>query len=291
MLRFLPALLLLFSSIAYSQVTSLGLFEALKQASVSNPTLKAEALQLPISEEEVKKSKLYNNPVFNLQYLQLFPSSMYYNHEVGPLNASNSQDWYQLTKRFQVLGQRTHKIRMAEIDHKVTQSEIVEGRRDVLFQVSLKWVDAWKALSYKNLSHKAARYLDDYLRSLDSAQTKPLSVDQKLRLDILDDQYDLEEGRADQEYQEIVQELGLLIGATDSLEIDLSDTSEAFIIGKNVDSLAMFAQSTRHDIKGLKESARFEEENILYQNSLKIPSPEAGFIWNPQNTISYAVFC
>lgn len=288
MLRFLCPFLLFFHSFAYSQVTKLGLSDALKQASVSNPTLKVEALQLPISEQDVKKSKLYNNPIFNLQYLQLFPSSMYYAQDKSPFNGYNSQDWFQLTKKFQIFGQRAHRIRLAEIDHKVNQSDFSENRREILYQVSLKWVDAWKALSYKNISHMAAIYLDNYLESLDSANSKPLSLDQKLRLDILDDQYDLEEGKADQEYRTIMEELKLLIGTTDSFEIDLSDTSEAIAFGMDVDSLAQYAQSARHDIKGLRESTRSAEENILYQKSLKIPSPEAGFVWNPQNTIPYA---
>lgn len=268
----------------------LKLSDALNEATQSNPTLKAEKLTVPSSEADLAKSRLYQNPIFNLQYLQLFPSSMYYDRNHGMLNAVNSQDWYQLTKKFQVFGQRKNKISIAKLSVEASKSDLDETKRQIMYQVAMKWVDAWHSLAYKKLAEKAADYLDGYLKeNFDSVKgVSRMKEDERLRFEILDDQYDLEKNRAEQNYFSVTEDLKILLGKNESFEIDLNDTSETIIIENSLDSLLKTAFEKRSDIKSLKTMKTISEENIRFQRSLSIPQPEGGFIWNPQNTIPYA---
>lgn len=272
----------------FSQTVKITLADAIRQADKNNPFLRTEQIRLPIAGTELKKSKLYQNPVFNLQYLQLLPSSSLYSQGLGMLHAYNSQDWFQLTKRFQVFGQRSNKISLAKLSYAITESDIEESRREVLYEVSIKWIEAWKALAARNLAVKAANYLDDFMTQHDSVKAVPVGADEKLRYDILDDQYDLQETMAQQNYASIIQELKILTGALEEIDIDLSDTTEKITIENlSFDSLLAIAQAHRMDIKSLYGSTRYAAKNVQYQQSLAIPQPEAGFVWNPQNTIPY----
>lgn len=257
---------------------------------MNNPSLKSERINVPIAESDFKKARLHQNPIFNLQYLQLLPSSMYYDKSQGALNAVNSQDWYQLTKKFQVFGQRQNKIELARLNQLAAKTDLEETKRTILNEVSIKWIDAWRALAYKNLAIKAADYLDGYLKeNFDSTKGRSvMKPDEKLRFEILDDQYDLERHRADQNYYTIIEELKLLLGTNRDIEIDLNDTLESVKIDESLDTLTLQAKATRNDIKSLQTMKEYSVRNIRYQKSLAIPPPEAGFLWNPQNTIPYA---
>lgn len=270
--------------------SKLKLSDALREAIANNPTLKSEKINVPIAKNEIQKAKLYQNPIFNLQYLQLMPSSMYYDKKYPALNAVNSQDWYQLTKKFQIFGQRTGKIALAKLNALVVKTDLEETKREVLYAVSLKWMDVWQALAYQRIAEKAADYLDEYLKeSFDSATGKNLMKEEEvLRFQILDDQYDLEKHRAIQNYYTVSEELKLLIGSTKNIEIDLNDTSETIKITHSLDSLSSYALENRQDMKSLRTLKEYSIRNERFQKSLSIPAPEAGFIWNPQNTIPYA---
>ena len=270
--------------------SKLKLSDALREATLNNPTLKSEKINVPIADNEVQKAKLYQNPIFNLQYLQLMPSSMYYDKAHSALNAVNSQDWYQLTKKFQVFGQRTNKIELAKLNAIAVRSDLEDTKREVLYTVSLKWIDVWRALAYQRIAEKAADYLDVYLKeSFDSVKGKSIMKDDEiLRFQILDDQYDLEKNRANQNYYTVSEELKLLIGSTKNIEIDLNDTSETIKVAHSLDSLSGYALENRQDIKNLRTLKEYSIRNERFQKSLSIPAPEAGFVWNPQNTIPYA---
>jgi outer membrane protein, heavy metal efflux system len=276
--------------IAYGQPTTLKLSQALQGANEHHPLLKRERINPELAQADLQKAKLYQNLIFNIQYLQLLPSSMYYDRNVGPLHAYNSQDWFQLTKKFQILGQRENKIEMAKLQYAMAETELSETRRQVLFEVSNKWVDAWSSLAYKNLTLKAADYLDQYLsKNYDSIQAKyAMSAEEILRFEILDDQYDLELSRAEQDYYTNQEALKLLTGRKESISIDINDTSETVSFqGVSFDSLLQIAQRTRHDLKVATTFKTYSEYNQRYQRSLAIPSPEGGLVWNPQNTIPY----
>ena len=288
-MRLLVVLYLSFSVSLFGQ-SKLKLSDALREATANNPTLKSEKINVPIAESEIQKAKLYQNPIFNLQYLQLMPSSMYYDKTHRALNAVNSQDWFQLTKKFQVFGQRTNKIELAKLNATVVKTDFEEAKREVLYAVSLKWIDAWRAKAYQRIAEKAADYLDEYLKeSFDSTKGKSImKAEEVLRFQILDDQYDLEKNRAIQNYYIVEEELKLLIGSANDIEIDLHDTLETVKITHSLDSLLGYASENRQDLKSLKIQKEYSIRNERLQKSLAIPAPEAGFVWNPQNTIPYA---
>jgi outer membrane protein, heavy metal efflux system len=283
---------LILSLIVYSiyAQSPLKLADALREASVNNPSLKSEQNNVPIAESDFKKSKLNQNPIFNIQYLQLMPSSMYYDRNHGAFNSVNSQDWYQLTKKFQVFGQRKNKIELAKLNTSIANSNFEETRRQVYLNVSLKWIDAWKSLAYRSIAIKAADYLDEYLKeNFDSLRgISSMKEEEILRFKILDDQYDLERSKAELSYENLIQELKLLVGTDREFDIDLNDTIESVKITTSLDSLFLLARDNRSDIKGLKIVAEYSSRNIQFQKSLSIPPPEAGLLWNPQNTIPYA---
>lgn len=288
-MKFSTVLFLLFSFSLFGQ-SKLKLSDALREAAANNPTLKSERINIPIAENDIQKAKLYQNPIFNLQYLQLLPSSMYYDKRYPALNATNSQDWYQLTKKFQVFGQRKNKIELAKLNALVVKTDLEETKMEVLYTVSLKWMDVWLALANKRIAEKAADYLDDYLKeNYDSSKRESLMQEEEvLRFQILDDQYDLEKHRAIQNYYTVSEELKLLIGTSKEIEIDLNDTSETIKIVQSLDSLSGYALENRQDMKSLRTLKEYSIRNEQFQKSLSIPAPEAGFIWNPQNTIPYA---
>ncbi len=288
MFRTLIFLLCLFSGLCQGQSPALSLSEALHNAKQHNLFLKQEQIRRSIGAVDLKKSKLYQNPIFNLQYLQLLPSSSQYSQGKSPLHPYNSQDWFQFTKRFQVFGQRTSRISLAKLSTSIVESEVQEATREVLFLVAMKWTDAWQALVAKNLAIKAADYLDVFMTQYDSAKAGPMKKDEKLRFDILDDHYDLQESQAEIEYSAILQELKLLMGTPQEIEVDLKDTLERVSFeNMTLDSLVNLALTNRKDVKSLQEGLLQANQNIVYQRSLAIPQPEGGFIWNPQNAIPY----
>jgi len=137
---------------------------------------------------------------------------------------------------------------------------------------------------------KSTDYLDEYLKeSFDSATGKSvMKAEELLRFQILDDQYDLEKHRAVQNYYTVSEELKLLVGLNKDLEIDLNDTTETIHVNQSLDSLSVYALENRQDIKSLRTLKDYSIRNERFQRSLAIPAPEAGFVWNPQNTIPYA---
>ncbi len=277
--------LLLVPCLSFSQ---LKLRDALAIATRNNLLLKDENLNIPQAENEVRKSKLYNNPIFNLQYMQLLPRSNQYNQGMGIFHPTNSQDWFQLTKRFQVFGQRTHRIELARLGASISKYQFDESKRELVFEVAIEWINAWRALAFRNMAIKAADYLDSYLRSAKDSTISAMKADEKLRFEILDDQYDLQLGKAEQEYFTTTEKLKLLLGVRDSIQIDINDTLESVRIGASVDSLFLIAKQNRADVKMFNTYQKESLTNVKYQKSLAIPQPEAGFIWNPQNGIPYA---
>ena len=285
-MRLLKVLLLfLLPCLSFAQ---LKLRDALAIATKNSLLLKDQNLNIPIADNDVKKARLYNNPIFNLQYMQLLPRSNQYNQGKGVLHPTNSQDWFQLTKRFQVFGQRIHRIEMAKLDASIVRYQFDETKRDLALEVAMEWIDAWRALAYRNLAMKAANYLDSYLRSTKDNSLRTMKADEKLRFEILDDQYDLQLGQAEQEYFTTTEKLKLLLGIRDSILIDINDTLETVIIGSSIDSLFLLAKQNRADVKMFDAFKKGSLTNVKYQKSLAIPQPEAGFIWNPQNGIPYA---
>ncbi len=279
--------LVVLSSSLFAQ-NNLSLVEAISKAGINNPRLKSERLNVPMTASDLKQAQLYQNPTFNLQYMQLMPRSMYYDQSRSFLHGINSQDWYQFTKKFQIFGQRKNKIDLAKMELSAAEINFLETKRNVLYEVGLKWVEAWRALAKKNLSIKAADYLDQYMsQNFDSLKNGGMKKEQSLRFSILDDQYDLERSIAEEAYFTAVEELKLLLGTAEPIEMEINDTLETVSLSGSLDSLLVFASKNRNDQKSFNIMKNYSLKNISYQRSLAIPQPEAGFIWNPQNTIPY----
>lgn len=86
--------------------------KALQTARNNNPILKTEQLNISIAQTDIITAKLRPNPILNNQSLQLMqPSQFPANTDWH--NGQNRQVWWQLTKPFQIAGQRNYKIEVA----------------------------------------------------------------------------------------------------------------------------------------------------------------------------------
>src|SRR4051812_21094661 len=102
-----------FASWKAAAQNTLSLQKALQQARSSNPVLKAEQYNMNIAESDIITAKLRPNLTLNNQTLQLVNQDHFApNTNWG--NSKNQQVWWQLTKSFQLPGQRRYKVGYAQ---------------------------------------------------------------------------------------------------------------------------------------------------------------------------------
>ncbi|MDX2196377.1 MAG: TolC family protein [Cytophagales bacterium] len=284
-------LLLLFIIIYQHTVAqkSLTLRNAVDVARINNLTLKSSRYNMLYAEQDYKKSKLSLNPIFNFQYLQLMPWAKEFDAGYSFLNGANSQDWFQLTKKFQVLGQRKYKMEMTNSMNTLSMAQFDDLERNIAYSVATQWIEVWYSLQYQKLAVKAADYIDLWLGETDSLWRIKKNIDEVafLRFQILDDQYDLEREKAELKYYNELKELQFMLSLNDTLAIAEADTSEEFDINADIDSLVHFATLKRGDIIANMQEIKIAKENYRWQKSLWLPQPEFGLVANPQNKIPY----
>ena len=122
--------------------TRLTLQQALSAAKSNSPFLKPVQLNTAIAQGDVVSAGLRPNPVLNNQTLQLMneknfvPDTKFY-------NPRNRQVWWQLTKQFQVSGQRKYKLDVATKNVTVTEKVYADAERNILSAAGNKWLDVW----------------------------------------------------------------------------------------------------------------------------------------------------
>jgi cobalt-zinc-cadmium efflux system outer membrane protein len=260
--------------------------KALKTARTNNPILKTEQLNIGIAQTDIITAKLRPNPILNNQTLQLvqpsqFPSNTDWYH------GQNQQVWWQLTKPFQIAGQRKYKIDVANKNVSFAEKNYAETERNLFADVAVKWIEVWTAQKQLDIFLTAKNNIDSLvLTNQIRYKNQVITQTDLFRTELLSKQYDIQYKTALQEVINRQNKLKFLLGVQEDIIIDVNDNF-LFTIPKDIDSLLKQSLQNRSDIQTVKSLIDVSNSNIKLQKSLAFPQPELGFIWNPQNTIPY----
>ncbi len=262
--------------------------QAISQAKANNPLLKNEKFNIDIAQSDVVTAKLRPNPILNNQTLQLLNPSLFPENTTS-FSPFNRQVWWQLTKPVQLPTQRRYKIEFASQTHKLTEKNYYETERNISLKVANKWLDGWIIKTKLGLLQQAQVNLDSLVKINEvRLKNQVITSTDAIRTQLLLDQYNLQLNSIKQEYKNEIQNLKLLLGTSDSADIDINAAIESLSIIASYDSLLNQALKNRTDILTIQNTVDLSMSNINLQKSLAWPQPELGFIWNPQNTIPYA---
>ncbi len=274
---------LFFTSKAQTRYT---LQQALQAAQAGNPFLKTEQLEIGIAQADIVTAGLRPNPVLNNQTLQLAQPSQF-PANTGWHSGQTRQVWWQLTKTFQVAGQRKYKIKIASRNVAFAEKKYTETERNLLFDVASKWLETWTAQKKLDILSTAKSNIDSLVVSNQLRYKNQVITQTDLfRTELLSKQYAIQYKTAMQELVNLQKELRFLLGVQDSISIDITDNF-IFDTPVSMDSLIVQSLQSRSDILAARSVIEVSRSNIELQRSLAFPQPELGFIWNPQNAIPY----
>ena len=276
-------------SLLYSPVyaqSNYTLQKALQTARKNNPYLKTEQLNIGIAQTDIITAKLRPNPILNNQSLQLMqPSQFPVNTDW--YNGQNRQVWWQLTKPFQVAGQRNYKIDVANKNVSFAEKNYSETERNIYSEVASKWLEVWTAQKQLEIIQIAKSNIDSLvLTNQIRYKNQVITQTDLFRTELLSKQYAIQYKTALQEVINRQNELKFLLGVQEDLSIDVNDNF-LFTMPQNIDSLLKQSLQNRSDIQTVKSLIDVSNSNIKLQKSLVFPQPELGFIWNPQNSVPY----
>lgn len=274
--------LLAFHSGAQSQFT---LQQALQTARENNPELKVEKFNLGIAEADITDAGL--RPNFNLsnETIQMSRPSDF---EKDPWsNAHNREAMWQLSKTFQIAGQRKNKIDFANRGLDYAERNYTEIESDLFTVVAEKWIDVWTARKQLEMLQTAKTYIDT-LTTINRLRLKNdvITQTEMLRTELLADQYEIQENTIRQRVINKQKELQFLLGLEEPVAIDTSDNF-LYPVPANIDTLLSRALEMRSDVQASKSLVDMSMANIKLQNSMAYPQPELGVIWNPQNAVPH----
>jgi cobalt-zinc-cadmium efflux system outer membrane protein len=266
------------------------LSSAIDTARQSSPVLKAQYMNIGMAKADEITAKLRPNPNLNNQTLQLtdaghFPPSTKWSDNV------NRQVWWQLTKPIQWPAQRKYKIASATQNIAVANNTYQENVRNLSFNVGNSWVSTWVLKKKLSLLQESKTNLDTLVK-INELRFKNQVITQTdlVRTQVLLQQYNLQLTSFFQDYNNELQTLKLLTGATGSVDIDTSSQVESLLPTTTLDSLISQSRENRSDVMLVKSSIEQNSNNIKYQKSLSWPQPELGVIYNPQNAVPYVGF-
>ncbi len=281
---FLIVLCFLGGSLANAQ-QNLSLSTSIQLALDRNTAVEIEKWYNQLAIIEVEKSKIRPNPTFNAQILMLTNPRFYPDNNLY-ISPYNRQDWFQLTKRMQVLGQRKNKIALQNQNLQTRHLEFADYKRKLAYDVSISWLELWFAQINKDIANEAVLLLQNLTKA---KKLKPEDLE-FLRFKILDDQYDMLYAYASLNYNQEIETLKLLTATVDTLTINMNDTFFDTPISQNLDSLYQLAYVHRADYLKTISDTKSQQINLALQRSNSFPTPEFGVIANPQNTIPYFGF-
>ncbi|GAB4036045.1 TolC family protein [Spirosoma gilvum] len=282
---------------ASAQVT-LNLRQTLQQVRTNSPALRVERLNINAAQADQVTANLRPNPVLNNQTLfQLNPTPGA--EAVGLLNRQRRQFWLQATKEFDIYNKRTYRNRFAEANTNLAIRSVAETERNLLFDAANRYLDAWYARIQLALLQRAKANVDTLVQ-LNKVRLKDLVITTTdlTRTQLISDQYDLQTRTAQQDLRNRLNELQLVLGIADSVNVAMNDSiiHPAFTnplrlyptINATADSLLRLATANRTDVLAAEANIESAKRNVDLQQVLAKPRNEAGLIWNPQNAIPYA---
>jgi cobalt-zinc-cadmium efflux system outer membrane protein len=286
---FILCIAILIQSVASAQ-TIYTLASAIDTARLSSPVLKTQFLNISASQADVITAKLRPNPNLNNQTMQLV-SSDHFAPGTRWSSKDNRQVWYQLTKPVQWPNQRKYKIETANKDVVLANNMYQENVRNLSQQVGNSWITCWVLKKRLSLLNDSKGNLDTLVRANELRyKNQAITKTDLTRTQVLLDQYNLQLSVFMQDYQNELQNLQLLIGTTDSIDIDTSSLVQKLAASATLDSLISQTMESRTDVVLAKSSIDERSSNIKYQQALAVPMPQLGMIYNPQNSVPYIGF-
>ena len=290
---FLPAVvtcvLTCLHNVAFAQ-TNFTLATAIDTARTNSPVLKAQYMNIGAAEADVTTARLRPNPNLNNQTLQLVNAAHFAPNTRWASN-QNRQVWYQVTKPIQWPNQRKYKIETANRDVTVASNEYQENVRNLSLSVGNSWITCWVLKKRLALLQDSKTNLDTLVQ-INELRFKDQMITQTdlARTKVLLEQYNLQLSVFRQDYQNELQNLRLLTGITDSVDIDTSSEVQVLTPSATLDSLIAQTMENRSDVALVKSTIDERNSNVKYQHSLAVPQPQLGVIYNPQNSVPYVGF-
>lgn len=288
-LRKIPHLLFLFfflCGLGASAQRSFTLQEALQTAKNNNPHLKSEYFDLGISQTDLTTAKLRPNPVLSNETLQLARSSEFAANTEW-YRPENREVLWQLSKSFQIMGQRRHKIDVANNSITFTENNYADIERNLLSEVAQKWLEVWTVQKQLDLLEIAKGNIDSLvITNQHRYRNEVITQTDLFRTELLAKQYALQYNTEKQDLINSQKELQFLLGVQDSVNIAMDDEF-VFMAPASLEDMLARSLENRSDIQTAKSYIDISGSNIELQKSLAYPQPELGVIWNPQSTIPY----
>jgi len=265
---------------------TLTLQSSLQRARKNNPDLRVSEYSINAAEADITTATIRPNPIFNTQLLQMTNPHYFKEGTTWP-NVANGQYWFQVTKPFQLPGQRSNKIEYSKKQFIQSRLDYNETVRNVLAGVANKWLDVWAAQINLEILRKGKGNIDTLVQINElRLRNQVITSTDLLRAQLLQHQYERDIITAGQDYANELERLRYMLGTTDSFAIDVSDNIFNSINTAG-DSLIAMGTHERTDVLSAKNAVDASMTNIKLQRAMAYPQPEAGVIWNPQNTISY----
>ncbi|GAB3690277.1 hypothetical protein GCM10027592_07430 [Spirosoma flavus] len=277
--------------------TTFTLRQTLQQVRTNSPVLRVERLNISTAQADQVTANLRPNPVINNQTLiQLTPTPGA--EGVGAFNRQRRQFWLQATKEFDIHNKRTYRNRFAEANTTLATRSVDETERNLLFDAANRYLDAWYARIQLALLQRAKSNTDTLVQ-LNKVRLKDLVISSTdlTRTQLISDQYEIQTRTARQDLQNRLNELRLVLGVSDSINVAMNDSiiHPAFnplrlypTVNATSDSLLRLASATRSDVRVAEANIESARRNADLQQVLAKPRNEAGLIWNPQNAVPYA---
>lgn len=279
-------LLSLFNAHVLAQ-TNLTLKQAFVLAGQSNPDLRIMRFDIETTKANVTAAGLRPNINLNNQFLANF-SKEFYPDGTKFLDATNYQNWIQITKVFQLPPVRSTKLAYAQQTVNYAKQIYADNQVGILNTIANQWMDLWFLRRSLEINLSAQRVLDSIvLVDKVRLQNQVITPTDLSRSQILLSQYNLERKSLEQSYRMQQRNLRLLLGTQDSVDIDEADPITIYTFSGNLDSLMAIATANRTDLALAQTHIEMHEANLRLQKILALPQPEAGFIVNPQNTQRY----
>jgi outer membrane protein, heavy metal efflux system len=253
----------------------------------NNPYYQAEKLNSDLAKAEIITAGMKQNPAASLSYIQI-PVPKYFAENTSLFNPQNREESVELSKSFQVKGQRKLKIEKAEKDYGTAQSSLREFERNLVLGTAEKWLDVWYSMNKMNIV-KAAKVNSDSLLKINQIRLKNqvITNTEFLRTQIVDDQYSLLLKSAEQEQIREIQNLKLLTGIDSPVSVSEYDSVFVVILPSVADSLINYALKNRTDIVVTKNSIDAARTDIRLQKANSYPQPEIGINYNVQEHTHY----
>ena len=283
---------------------SLGWKESLSIANKNNPAYDAERLNLEIARSEIITSGLLPNPSFNNQVIvrgepESIRNTYTYPQDFGgntigvggrkePFHPMNRQDWFQMTMRIPVAGQRQLAIELAKNNLRVARENLKEFQRNLFFITANKWLDVWLSGEKIKLYEKARKFSEDLLRINElRLKNEVITKTEYSRTQILDQKYQATLAVEQVNLRNELRKLGVLLGTDKELFIRQNDILEIPVKVESEEELYDYSYRNRPDLLAYLAQIDSARKDIDLQEAFAYPQPEVGVISNPQNGEKY----